>query len=302
MEPDSDDPPGEPQADLELPRAEFLWRRLRLALIEARTEQGLSQKQVATELGWSISKVSRIEQGPASVSPSDVRAMLSLFRADHETIQSHVDLAHEARSSRSWTDFNDVLSKEYMNYIGQEQSATHIFKYETGLIPGLLQTREFSLALFREMGVADGAARRLGEVRQLRQSILDEDTGPELTIVVGEIALVRVVGSPGIMRQQIEHMVSLSDHDRVSLFLMPFTAGAHPGLGVPFTILEFRDQQVKSALFLEDGLKQTTSFDDPELVEKQFALFETLESKAEQTGTFKKHAERILAQYYSGET
>lgn len=209
--------------DLDLPRAEYLWRRLRLALVEAREAGDLSQKQVAAEMGWSVSKVSRIEQGTVTVSPSDVRAMFSLFGATREIIQEHVDVALEARSAKSWADFADAISPEYMNCIGLEQSASRIYKYETGVIPGLLQTREYSMAMFEEMGVADDIAERRGEVRQLRQRVLDHPGGPESIAVVDELALVRVLGGTKVMRQQIEHLVEVSKGDRVSLFLMPFT-------------------------------------------------------------------------------
>lgn len=291
-----DEPTDEESA---LPQAEFLWRRLRLALIDARTAAGKSQKVVAQNMGWSVSKVARIEQGAVSVNPSDVRAMFSFFGADEAVIQEHVKLAHDARAARSWRDFKDALSDEYMNYIGQEQSATQALKYETGLVPGLLQTREYSLALMGELNVPIRIAERRSEVRQLRQTTFDEDLGPELKIVVGEIVLVRRVGGDVVMKHQIERMIEMSHHDRISLFLMPFTAGAHPGLGTPFTVLEFRDQDVQSALFLEDGLKQTTVTEDPDLVRDHIALFDQLQKKAEDTGTFVDHASRILDQYYS---
>lgn len=69
-------------------------------------------------------------------------------------------------------------------------------------------------------------------------------------------------------------------------------------MDVPFTILEFRDEGVPSALFLEDGLKVTTSVDDAHLLDRHLEVFHQIARKAERTGSFAKHAARILEQYY----
>lgn len=288
--------PEQPPPDL--PRAEFLRSQLRAAITQARVESGLSQKNVAQSLAWSVSKVSRVESGFVAVSPGDVRALFSLLGAKAETMDRYADMALEARAARSWGEFSDVMSSNYMNFIGMEQSAAEVLKYETGLIPGLFQTRGYTASLFQGTETSPPTARRLTEVRQLRQRILDMPDCPDLTIVVGELALVRSVGGSSVMRQQIDWLVRLSTHEKISLFLMPFEAGPHPGMGVPFTVLRFREEGLPSALYLEDGLRQITSGDDEDMVEQHYQLFMSLIERAERSGPFTEHAERIVNQYF----
>ena len=264
----------------------------------ARETAGYSQKQVALELDWSFSKVSRIESGVVAISPSDVRALFSLLGAESEVIQQYVSLAFDARRARSWQEYRDVISDEYANFIGMEQSSSRALKYEAGLVPGLFQIVDYAMAVFDEFGVGRSTAARLSEVRQLRQGILDEPDGPEMTVIMGEFSLACRVGGRDVMRRQIDHLIELSSHPRISLLLMPFTAGAHPGLGTPFTILRFREEEMQSALYFEDGLRQVTSAEDESLVAQWTETFQQLTEKAESSGSFSDHAQRIVQNYY----
>ncbi len=130
---DTTEPAKEP------PKAEFLRRRLRLELTSARHDAGMTQKAIADELAWSVSKVVRMEKGEASVAPSDVRALLSLFRVEEPRIQEVVELAREAKDTEDWSDYDGLLTPSYRELIGQEGSATEILKYEPWAGAGLLQ-------------------------------------------------------------------------------------------------------------------------------------------------------------------
>ena len=54
-------------------------RRLRTTLRSLRLRAGLTQKEAAAKLYWSISKVVRVEQGTVPLNPSDVRVMLLAY-------------------------------------------------------------------------------------------------------------------------------------------------------------------------------------------------------------------------------
>lgn len=280
------------------PNAELLRKRVRSAIVAGREKVGLSRKDMALELDWSQSKVMRIEQGTVPVSPSDVRAALSLFGAEEKEIGEAVKLAIDAKEARSWSKYEDILSAEYRDLIGQESAAASILKYEPGLVPGMFQTEDYARSLFHAFDVPTDRATRLTEVRMQRQELLEYESGPEMLFLVGEIALVRRVGTEQVMRKQIERLIQLSGHPRVSLGLVPFSAGAHEGMGIPFTILQFADLPLADILYLEDAMRKTSAHENGELVQQHLRTFDVIERLVRESGEFKVHAERILTEFY----
>ncbi|MFC7280246.1 helix-turn-helix domain-containing protein [Paractinoplanes rhizophilus] len=93
-------------------------RRLRIELRKARSDTGLSQKQVAEELGWSPSKLLRIENGQVGISRTDLRALLDLYEiTDSAQIKTFVEMAQQGRRQQAWSQYRDVLYPEYMAYL-----------------------------------------------------------------------------------------------------------------------------------------------------------------------------------------
>lgn len=281
----------------DLPEAEFLRRKLRIELVAARVAAHRTQKAMAEDLDWSLSKVARIEQGVGVVAPSDVRAMLSLFGADDDRIEGLVALARSAREAKSWAEYDDILSPAYRELIGQEAAALAIYKYEPAVVPGLFQSTGYTLALLESQGATRDSAKRQAEVRSRRQAVLDLENGPEVTAVLGEIVLVRPAGPGDVMREQLEHLLELSRHPRVNLFLLPFTAGTHRGMGIPFTILQFLDPLLDDVLYLEDANKRTSASEEREMVDSYHELFREIQQRAESCGDFEKHVRRALESY-----
>ncbi|MGH8571750.1 MAG: DUF5753 domain-containing protein [Gammaproteobacteria bacterium] len=50
----------------------------------------------------------------------------------------------------------------------------------------------------------------------------------------------RVVGSPAIMHEQLRHLAAMSRHPKITVQVVPYEHGAHPGMAAgPFKILGF---------------------------------------------------------------
>ncbi|WP_393072204.1 DUF5753 domain-containing protein [Streptomyces sp. LN704] len=122
------------------------------------------------------------------------------------------------------------------------------------MIPGLLQTPAYAQAVIEETLPeisAEQAAARL-KVRMRRQHrIYDPGRPLRLWVVLDESVLHRVVGSPEIMREQLEHLKALSTELHISVQVLPYTAGAHPGLPGQFSILGFADSAQTGVVHLE---------------------------------------------------
>jgi hypothetical protein len=68
--------------------------------------------------------------------------------------------------------------------------------------------------------------------------------------VIDEAALRRPVGSPEVMHAQLKHLVEIAAHPKITVQVLPFSAGPHPGTGGPFTILSFPGAGVPDAAYI----------------------------------------------------
>lgn len=257
-------------------------RRLRLELRRLREEAGLTHSDVARRLEWSPSKVSRIETGQSRVQTGDVRDLLEIYGITDEGIrESLVQLAREARRRGWWTRYTDVLGSG--TYVGLEAEAAGLHTYESMFIPGLLQTEDYARAVIRA-GQArpdpDTLERRLS-ARMVRQEILERPDPPEIWAVLDESVVRRPVGGAEVMQAQLAHLIEVSTRPNttVTLQVLPFTAGAHPGMNGPFVILTFNTPTDPPMVYLEtatDGLY----LEEPADVERYTLRFSHLVARA----------------------
>ncbi|MGW1159955.1 helix-turn-helix domain-containing protein [Streptomyces sp. NPDC002519] len=254
-------------------------RRLRIELRKAREQAGLTQRDAADALEWSLSKLIRLEAGTVSLSVTDLRALLQLYGVtDPGVVTGLEEAARGSKGPSWWAPYNDMVRPQFAQYLGYESAATSIRFYHPSVIYSLLQIEDYTLAQLapRENGEL---ARRSAELRTTRQErIFDGDNGPDVQIVLDEAVVRRVIGGPGVMRRQLEHLKTMSRHPRVSLRLLPFTAGAHYSMGASFTLLGFTDGD--DLLYLEGATGSVANRDDLGLTARYQECFEDISTKA----------------------
>ena len=257
--------------------------RLRAELRRARRDAGLTQEQVADAMEWSLSKVIRIEGGTVSVSITDLRALLGRYQiTDPDEIDSLVKLARAARE-RSWAnEYKEIISPQYLSYIEYENASSIIRQFEPLLIPSLLQTEEYMRALLDDFAVTQARKDALIQLRLRRQELLEQERQPDLHFVMDEAAVRRQVGGPDAARRQLGHLVTMANRDNITIEIVPFSAGYHPGMRGPLVLFEFPDPRDNDVLYLENsrrGRQSTETVvggDDAELVATYREIFETL--------------------------
>jgi transcriptional regulator with XRE-family HTH domain len=227
-------------------------RRLRTALRRAREGAGFTQREVARDMEWSVSKLIRIETGGVPVSTNDLRALLSLYR-----IPDRVDLIEMARAGRSrspWSDFNPVATPEYVAFCGYESSASVIRNFEPSTIPGLLQTEEYARVIIQssEPNRAPQEIEKLVQLRMLRQDILSRSDPPPLHFALDEAVIHRVIGGPDVMRRQLAHLLETSRLAHVTVRIVPFMVGIYPLRRVQYVLFEFPDENDEDVLYIEN--------------------------------------------------
>jgi hypothetical protein len=245
---------------------------------------------VAKALYWSPSKVIRIESGQVGITVTDLRALASLYGlTDDEQLAALTEMAQGSKR-QPFVGYRDVLSADTIKFLGYEASAKLVRQVEPLLVPGILQTEEYSRAMLESApGLADEAIDRIIESRRERQELLERSERPEMFLILGEAVLRQAVGGPDVMRKQLEHMLELNEKKAVSIQVLPFELGAHDGLRGPYVHMEFNDPSDPDVVFLEHSRGTSSFSDDPALTadyqEKFFAL-EDLATPAAKFGTY----------------
>jgi transcriptional regulator with XRE-family HTH domain len=254
--------------------------RLLRAVRRAREEAGLTLKEVADALEWSESKLIRIEKGSVGISVTDLRALLAYYDLrDSAHVDRLVGMARTARSARtSWAEFEPALSPGFLLLLGYEESASTMLHFNPLLVPGLLQVEDYSRAVIEGAYVEPGGhVDDKVRARLRRQRRLEEPNPPRLDVVLDESVVRRPVGGPAVMVRQLRHLLDVADRPNVSLRIVPFSAGLHPGMGGPFVVLEFDDPVADPVLHLEGASSDVTLRDRPDAVEPYRAAFTRLQ-------------------------
>jgi transcriptional regulator with XRE-family HTH domain len=229
-------------------------RRLGMELRHARDAAGFMIEDVARHLECSMSRVSRIETGKSVARLRDVRDMLDLYTVtDDERREYLLTLAKEAQQRGWWTEYEAVLSAGLDTYVGLEASAKSLRTFQTHLVPGLMQTEEYTRALIQATRLSHSSenVERLIRLRARRQALLTRPEPLEVWAVLDEAVLWRPVGGVGVMRAQLERLRELGDLPCVTLQVMPFEGGAHAGLDGAFSILGFPDPTDLDVVYID---------------------------------------------------
>ena len=149
-------------------------------------------------------------------------------------------MVRQARSKGWWSQYSDVVGEGMETLLSLEDEATDISIYETNLVTGLFQTRDYAQVLmdaWKDVPLDD--VRRRLDLRMERQHILLRTSPPRLNVVLDEACLRRAVGGHAVMAEQYWRLLTVATQPNVSLRVLPFEAGPHQAMGFPFHIFEF---------------------------------------------------------------
>lgn len=217
-------------------------RQLGLELRRHRTALKVSADEVAARLGWSQSKVTRIENGVSPLTRPDLLRLLDHYGVtDDEARSQLIRLGQAARERGWWIDYREVLTASLPSYIALESDAAELHLWSWATIPGLLQTPAYARAVLTyDLEVrSEDATDRLVEARMARQERL-RDGELKLWAVLDESMLHRPIGGFDVLRDQLTRLLDLGD--LVTLQVMRSRVDWHPGLNGAFTVMHFASQ------------------------------------------------------------
>jgi transcriptional regulator with XRE-family HTH domain len=155
-----------------------------------RDAAGLTQKGLASALGYTNGWVSNVETGQLRPRPEQVAALERALSVPSGALMNVYEQL-DAESLPGW----------FRDWVDEEERADVLRTFELALIPGLLQTEEYARALLPEDEA--GVAQRID-----RQQILTRDNPPMLHVVLDEAVLYQGRGGPKVMRAQLEHLIA----------------------------------------------------------------------------------------------
>ncbi len=206
-------------------------RRRRLAAELRRLRGNRTGTEVASALRWSPAKISRYELGRTSFPLDEVRKLLGYYGVTEPRAAQLLALAEEANQRGWWEDFSDALPAEYREFIGLEAEASSAVHWHLGVVPGLLQTPDYTRAILSGYQSAvptpPSILERREQVRLIRQEALTARRPPlEFSAVIDEAVLLRSIGGREVMHAQLWHLVEISELPNIDVRILPLHSGS----------------------------------------------------------------------------
>jgi transcriptional regulator with XRE-family HTH domain len=226
-----------------------------------REQRDLTLEVVCDQLGWQQSKLSRMENGQQCISTADLASLLVIYSVRGKERQRLLHLVDRQDEPGYW-DFDPPVNAESRPLMRLEPEATALVAAESLLIPGLVQTADYTRVIMAAGGVPPEQVGPRVEARRLRQAVLTAEKPPKFDMIVNEAALRQVIGSHKVMAGQLRAMLEVAELPNVRLWVVPFELAGTAGLNSPFYLMNFRRnmsvvylESMISGVYLEDDAK-----------------------------------------------
>jgi transcriptional regulator with XRE-family HTH domain len=200
-----------------------------------REQHGLSQERLGKELFTSRATIQAYGTLDRRPGVAFARQLDEFFGTDLHFRA----LWHHAR--------REHIADWLQRYISYEAKSRQIKVFQPFVIPGLFQTERYARAV-----EAAGRTRNIDaviETRLARQSILTrtDPQAPMVWAVLDESVLLRPMGGPEVLREQLGHLLALLELPNVVIQVVPMAVGAYPGYAGGFLILSTDQGEVAYA-------------------------------------------------------
>ncbi|MFD5630534.1 helix-turn-helix domain-containing protein [Streptomyces sp. NPDC127072] len=214
-------------------------RQLGAMMRKLRAARGLTLEEAGRLVGVSKATISRYETQAGPVKWLVIDALCREYGATESERKAVVELAKDAKQQGWWRSFADSIPESMNLLLTLEDEAVREDHFSCVYVPGLLQTRGYSTALQQanEVRLEHTEIERLVDIRMRRQEILTRPKPPRFWAILDESVIRRVVGSPAIMREQLDRLLEANESPHVTLQVLPFSKGAHSAALGSFVII-----------------------------------------------------------------
>jgi transcriptional regulator with XRE-family HTH domain len=211
----------------------------RIGLQRRRLELGFTQQSISELLGVSVTAYRDWERGIAMPRAGFRPRLARRLEISLPELGCLLDGGNKVPAPtgvdvRSWLG----------TFAALEQGAAHIRTFESFVVPGLLQIREYAAAVERRRPeeVSEAAVAQKVQLRLARQDVLNRFPEPtNLTAVIDESVLYRIAGNGEIMYDQLQHLADQAAKPRIELRIVPLDSGDFSAAFGSFTVLTSRE-------------------------------------------------------------
>ncbi|GEB48834.1 helix-turn-helix domain-containing protein [Streptomyces cacaoi] len=221
--------PGNGRSSDERPMA---WRYAGDQLKRWREAVGVSRQKLADEAGYSYEAIKGMERGVRKPQAHVLRCADELCGAKGKLAAAEEYLRPQPFPSYS------------QDFMAAEAEAISLCSYESEFVPGLLQTEETVLAMLHAHcpPLDDETVAERARARLERRMLLDKQNRA-FNFVLSESALKERVTGPEAHKRQLHHLLDMGARRNVTIQVMPYGRGPHPGRLGPFVLLETPDHE-----------------------------------------------------------
>lgn len=216
-------------------------RKLVKELNAARKAARMTAAELAAAVHVKPGTMSKILSGQQGLTERNIRHIGRATSLAESKIDELARLAENLGDDGWLVEFRDDMPEWFAPYSELERDADQIWTYSSELVEGLFQTPAYAEAVIRAgfPNITEEELRRSVELRTTRQSLLDRPKPPSLRIILNEAVVRRSVGGTDVMRDQLRHLRDLMEREHVTVQILPFSTGAHPGMKTGYTLLRF---------------------------------------------------------------
>lgn len=213
-------------------------RRIAGELRRLRDLSGLAGESVAARLGWSGSKLSRVERFQSGITLADLKQLLDIYKGQvpDDRVQALLDLAYDSIAGR-------VPSNAPGGHADDDEEASALLEWAALAVPPILQTREYARAALLSTqpisGMAPGAiTRSADEITRWQQARLEARKPVPAEVILDESVLYRTCGSRDVTAAQLKRLLQAADLPNLQLRVLPLASSGPAGIG-SFRYLSF---------------------------------------------------------------
>ncbi|OLB77464.1 MAG: transcriptional regulator [Actinobacteria bacterium 13_2_20CM_2_71_6] len=256
-------------------------RRLAAELRRLRAAASFTREQVSDQTAINSATLYRIETAKVRPQRRTLMALLDMYGVKDETRRAEMIALSQRSTEPGWLQsYDSELPEQYTTYISFEADARSLRSYESLFVPGLLQTEDYARAVIAGgLPMDDDEMERRVEARVRRQAVLDKKKPLKLWAIVDEAALRRQVGGPKVMAAQLQRLIAAARKPHVTVQVVSYATGAHPGMHGSFAVMDFPDAADPDLVYIE-SLAGDLFLEREAEVRRYASIFEQLRAAA----------------------
>jgi hypothetical protein len=219
---------------------------------------------------WSLSKVMRIESGDVSISPNDLRPLLSLLgvkdgaRIDFLVAEARIARGRQRRMWQHRPEFRESMTDALRDLAEYEREACAIRSFSVYYPPSALQIPHYAAALAKAWNteVSSTALQAMVDIRQLRrETVLGRLNSMRYLMVLDQSVFERFIGGPAVFAEQLRELHDLARRGLVGIRMLSFDLGTPIANNAGFDLISL--DGAGEVLHRENGVTEEMIEDAP---------------------------------------